>query len=68
MSYSFWFVGDGIEPIHVFRSKSRAEDKLNRIKEKESGNTDDYDVYSIELEELEDYPEEWELVNQNDLL
>ena len=59
MSGKLWFIGSEGEPIALFGEKRAAKDQLETYRlDDESG---EYRLYGIDVEELEDYEEEFSL-------
>jgi hypothetical protein len=65
MGGRLWFIGDGFEPIYVHPTKQKAREKLERLVKKDPDGADDYEIYSVDMDDLEDHPEEMDLADQN---
>lgn len=63
MTRKLWFIRCDDLPVRVF--VSRAEARME-IADLEGGETEEeYELYSIDFDDLEDYPEELELAEEN---
>jgi len=67
MSRRLWFIGSGDEPISVFPSQRTARFELDAlIREDESAER--YEIYSVEVDDLEDHPQEMKLAEEEGLI
>ncbi len=65
MAKKLWFITDGIEPIEVYDRREEAERQLTDLEREEE---EVYELYFIEVDELEDYPREMELAEEYGLI
>jgi hypothetical protein len=65
MGKKVWFIGNGEEPKGAYYSFREAKISLETLEEKES--VEDYVLYSLDLENLDEYPQEYNLLEKNNL-
>lgn len=68
MGRKLWFIGDGDRPIDVFPSQRSARYELEALEREEVGTAVDYEIYGIEVDDLEDHPSELELAEEEGLI
>ena len=66
MSKKLWFVTDGVGLIDVFMRKNEAEDEYMRYKD--DSDFMYYEYYGLDIDELEDYPAEYDLALEQGLI
>lgn len=66
MQGKLWFVTDGVSPVGVFTNGKEAERKFQLYQDDPDFGY--YDYYAIEISELEDYPEEYDLASAKGLV
>ena len=62
MKNRLWFLTNGITPISVHKSETEAEEELHIYRE-----DDDFEffkIYSLWFDDLEDYPDEYDLADE----
>ncbi len=59
MSSKLWFVTNGVQLIHVFEKRSLAEQELKKYQDDPDYGY--YDCYGLDIDDLEDYPEEYDI-------
>ena len=59
MARKLWFVTDGVSLIDVFQRRDDAEKEY--LKYQDDPDFSYYDYYGVEIDELEDYPQEYDL-------
>ena len=59
MQSVLWFLTDGVRVISVFDNRRDAEREMGRFED--DPDFQYYETYSIEVDDLEDYPDEYEL-------
>ncbi len=62
----FWFVSNGIQVLNVFTKKEEGESFLNKYKD--DPDFEYYYLYSLFESDLDDYPDEYELLLSRELL
>jgi len=66
MANEIWFIqNEDEEPVRAFMSKAEAEHELENLAREEEG---DYFVYALDLEEIDDYPEEMAVATEEGLV
>lgn len=68
MGRKLWFIGNGERPIDVFPSQRSARYELEALEREELGREGDYEIYGIEVDDLEDHPSELELAEEEGLV
>jgi hypothetical protein len=66
MAERLWFVSDGMDIIGVYNSRHDAELDYERFRE--DADFDYYKYYSIEINDLEDFPEEYDFALEQDAI
>lgn len=66
MTSKLWFITDGVQVISVFLEKDSAEADLNRYRD--DPDFDYYYQYSVMVNELDDYPDEYDLAQSKGLI
>ena len=66
MQSQLWFVTDGVRALSVFESKKEAERDLDRYQD--DPDYEYYECYSLDIDDLEDYPDEYELALEEGFL
>ena len=59
MHSDLWFVTDGVRVISIFDNRKDAEREMGRYED--DPNYQYYDYYSVDVDDLEDYPDEFEM-------
>ncbi len=59
MHSSLWFITDGVKVLSVFDNRKDAERELGKYED--DPDFQYYENYSIEIDDLEDYPDEYEM-------
>ncbi|MDC7126366.1 MAG: hypothetical protein PQJ46_12415 [Spirochaetales bacterium] len=59
MGKTLWFLTNGVSLVDVFTRKTDAESEY--MKFQDDPDFDYYEYYSLDIDELEDYPEEYDL-------
>lgn len=59
MTEKLWFVSNGVYPIAVFFEKGSADEELGRFRD--DPDFDYYSCYSVRIDDLDDYPDEFDL-------
>jgi hypothetical protein len=65
MANKIWFIREGDIPLAAYSGQEEAEDELEYLTEQLDG---EYELYSIPLNLLEEYPEEYDLAQEADLV
>lgn len=68
MGRKLWFIGDGEEPVEVFPSQRAARYELEALEREELAEPVDYEIYGIEIDDLEDHPDELEVAEREGLV
>lgn len=68
MGRRLWFIGNGDEPVDVFPSHRAARYELEALEREEPAELADYEIYCIEIDDLEDHPEELEIAEREGLV
>lgn len=68
MGRKLWFIGDGERPIEVFPSRRSARYEVEALEREGSTNPLEYEIYAIEIDDLEDYPTELDLAEEEGLV
>jgi len=63
MSSKLWFVTDGANLLSVFDDRHDAERELEKYED--DPDFDYFDHYGISVDELEDYPDEYDFAQEN---
>lgn len=58
MAKKLWFLTDGVKIVDVFQEKHEVESSYKTFQDDPDFNY--YDFYGIEINDLEDYPEEYD--------
>ena len=58
MTNKLWFLTDGVNLVDVFLRKSDAEEEQSKYKD--DPDFPYYDYYDVDIDELEDYPDEYD--------
>lgn len=66
MSKKLWYVTDGVNLVDVFLRKNDAEEEY--LKYKEDPDFMYYEFYGLDIDELEDYPQEYDLALDQGLI
>ena len=66
MGTALWFVTDGADVLSVFDNRRDAERDLSRYQD--DPDFDYYECYSIEADDLVDYPDEYEIALDRGLI
>ena len=66
MARKLWFVTDGVSLVDVFLRESEAESEY--MKFQDDPDFTYYEYYGIVIDELEDYPEEYDLALDQGLI
>lgn len=66
MHSQLWFLTDGVRLVSVFLERQSAEDELRKYQDDPDFNY--YEYYAVDIDELEDYPDEYELALKEGLL
>ncbi len=59
MNNKLWFVTNGVQVVSVFDSRKSAESELNKYQDDPDFNY--YDYYGLDIDELEEYPDEYDI-------
>ena len=59
MGYKLWFVTNGVQLISVFDERDRAEREMSKYQDDPDFHY--YDFYGIDIKDLDDYPEEYDI-------
>ena len=59
MQSELWFLTDGARVLSVFENRQEAEHNMDRYSDDPDYSY--YEVYSIEIDDLEDFPDEYDL-------
>ena len=59
MSSKLWFVTNGIQLIRVFEKRTMAEQEMKKYQDDPDYSY--YDYYGLDIDDLEDYPEEYDI-------
>lgn len=68
MGRRLWFIGDGEKPIDVFPSHRSALYELEAIEREEGEAPVEYEIYWLEIDDLEDHPTELALAEREGLV
>ncbi len=66
MTGKLWFVTDGVSLVEVFLRKNDAEREYQKFQD--DPDFAYYDYYGIDVDELEDYPDEYDLALETGLI
>ncbi len=66
MRVRIWFVANAEAALACFESKAEAVDYMDQFSEEDD--FDDYEIYDIAVDDLEDYPDEYELAIEEGIL
>ncbi len=66
MQSQLWFVTDGVKVFSVFDSRKDAERELDRFQD--DPDYEYYEIYNIDVDDLEDYPDEYDLALEEGFL
>lgn len=66
MRSQLWFVTDGVKVFSVFDNRKDAEHELDRYQDDPDYKY--YEIYAIDVDDLEDYPDEFDLALEEGFL
>lgn len=68
MGRRLWFISKRDEPKYVFPSLRSAQFELEALEREEEDGTARYRLYSVDIDDLEDHPDEMDLAEREGLL
>ena len=68
MGRKLWFIGNGEEPVDAFPSRRAARFELEALEREDPAEIVDYEIYGIEIDDLEDHPDELEIAEREGLV
>jgi len=68
MGRRLWFIGKGDEPKYVFPSQRSARYELDALVREDEGRYARYQLYPVEIDDLEDHPAEMRLAEEEGLI
>ena len=68
MGRKLWFIGNGERPIGAFPSQRAARYELEALEREELNAAEAYEIYGVEVDDLEDHPRELELAEEEGLV
>jgi len=68
MGRRLWFIGNGDRPVSVFPSRRAARYELEALEREHTGELVDYEIYPIEVDDLEDHPVELDVAEREGLV
>ncbi|HUX22591.1 MAG TPA: hypothetical protein VMW69_15245 [Spirochaetia bacterium] len=68
MGRKLWFIGNGERPINVFPSQRSARYELEALEREAPDDLLDYEIYGIDVDDLEDHPIEFRLAENEGLV
>ena len=67
MGRRLWFIGSGGGPLSVFPSQRSAQYELDALI-REDSTAEQYEIYPVEIDDLEDHPDEMTLAEEEGLI
>jgi hypothetical protein len=68
MGRKLWFIGNGERPINVFPSQRSAHYEMEALEREAPDDLPNYEIYGIDVDDLEDHPIEFRLAENEDLV